>query len=133
MPALIAQGKVRAIGASNYAAPRLAEALAVSKKLGIPRYESLQPEYSLVARPGFEADLEPLCLEQNIGVIGYFSLASGFLTGKYRSEADLSKHQARGGLVKQYLNPKGLRGDRCAAGTSCPPAGDTGASWRWPG
>jgi aryl-alcohol dehydrogenase-like predicted oxidoreductase len=106
--ALISQGKVRAIGASNYSAPRLAEALAVSRKLGIPRYESLQPEYSLVARTEFESELEPLCLAQNIGVIGYFSLASGFLTGKYRSEADLSKHQARGSLVQKYLNPKGF-------------------------
>jgi aryl-alcohol dehydrogenase-like predicted oxidoreductase len=106
--ALIRQGKVRAIGASNYSAARLESALEVSRKHGLPRFESLQPEYNLVARAGFEAELEPLCLAENIGVINFYSLAAGFLTGKYRSEADLAKHQARGGSVKRYLNPKGL-------------------------
>ncbi len=105
---LIKQGKVRAIGASNYGAKRLAEAIAVSKKNGLPRYESLQPKYSLVERTDFEAELEPLCLKENIGVINYFPLAAGFLTGKYRSEADLSK-SPRGQGVKKFLNDRGLR------------------------
>jgi aryl-alcohol dehydrogenase-like predicted oxidoreductase len=105
---LIGEGKVRAIGASNYSAARLAEALAVSKRHGWPRYESLQPHYNLVERAGFEAELEPLCLREQIGVISYFSLASGFLSGKYRSEADLA-NRARAGGVKKYLNERGLR------------------------
>ena len=105
---LIKQGKVRAIGASNYSAKRLAEAIAVSKKTGLPRYESLQPKYSLVERTDYEAELEPLCLKENIGVINYFPLAAGFLTGKYRSEADLSK-SPRGQGVKKYLNERGLK------------------------
>src|SRR4051794_39511142 len=82
---LIKEGKVRAIGASNYSADRLAEAVQVSNRFGYPRYESLQPEYNLYDREKFETVLEPLCLERNIGVIPYYSLASGFLTGKYRS------------------------------------------------
>ena len=105
---LIKQGKVRAIGASNYGAQRLAEALEVSKKTGLPRYESLQPKYSLMERTDYEAELEPLCLKERIGVINYFPLAAGFLTGKYRSEADLSK-SPRGQGVKKYLNERGLR------------------------
>jgi aryl-alcohol dehydrogenase-like predicted oxidoreductase len=105
---LIEQGKVRAIGASNYSAARLAEALAVSKTHRLPRYESLQPEYNLVARAGYEAELEPLVRKENIGVISYFALASGFLTGKYRSETDLGK-SVRGDRVAQYLDARGLR------------------------
>jgi aryl-alcohol dehydrogenase-like predicted oxidoreductase len=105
---LIAAGKVRAIGASNYSAARLAAALAVSEKHGLPRYESLQPEYNLVSRAGYEAELEPLCLAEDIGVIPYYSLAAGFLTGKYRSEADLGNSAARGGTVKRYFNARGL-------------------------
>lgn len=105
---LIEQGKVRAIGASNFTAPRLAESLAVSKAHGLPRYESLQPEYNLAARVGYEAELEPLIRRENIGVIGYYSLASGFLTGKYRSDVDL-KQSARGQGVKKYLDARGLR------------------------
>jgi aryl-alcohol dehydrogenase-like predicted oxidoreductase len=104
---LIGAGKVRAIGASNYTAPRLAEALAVSAKLGLPRYESLQPLYNLVERPAYEAELEKICVDHGLGVINFFALASGFLSGKYRSEADLGK-SARGQAVKKYLNPKGL-------------------------
>ena len=88
---LIKQGKVRAIGASNYSAERLAEALAISKGNGLPRYECLQPEYNLCERAGFEQRVEPICREAGIGVIPYYSLASGFLTGKYRSEEDLTK------------------------------------------
>jgi len=105
---LIKQGKVRAIGASNCGAKRLAEAIAVTKKNGLPRYESLQPKYSLVERADFEAELEPLCLKENIGVINYFPLAAGFLTGKYRSEADLSK-SPRGQGVKKYLDGRGMK------------------------
>ncbi len=104
---LIAQGKVRAIGASNYSAPRLAEALATSARLGLPRFESLQPLYSLMERGEFEGELEALCLREQVGVISYFSLASGFLTGKYRSTADLAG-RTRGARVEKYLNPKGL-------------------------
>ncbi len=104
---LIQAGKVRAIGASNFSAPRLAEALAVSTTLGLPRYESLQPLYNLVERPAFEAELEQVCVDNGIGVINFFALAKGFLTGKYRSAADLGK-STRGDGVKQYLTPKGL-------------------------
>lgn len=107
---LIEQGKVRAIGASNYTAPRLAEALAVSARHNLPRYETLQPEYNLVDRAGYETALEPLVREHGLGVIGYYSLASGFLSGKYRSEADAAKSSARGAqVVRQYLNPRGKR------------------------
>ncbi|WP_435010703.1 aldo/keto reductase [Tundrisphaera lichenicola] len=105
---LIEQGKVRAIGASNYSAERLAESLKISKEHGLPSYQCLQPEYNLYARAGFEDELAPLCLEANIGVIPYYSLASGFLTGKYRSEADLGQ-SARGQKVKSYLNDRGYR------------------------
>ena len=105
---LIRQGKVRAIGASNYNAKRLGEALQISKKKGLPRYESLQPLYNLYDRAEFETGLAPLCLRENIGVIPYFSLASGFLAGKYRSEADLA-NSARASLVKKYLNERGFR------------------------
>jgi aryl-alcohol dehydrogenase-like predicted oxidoreductase len=106
---LIAAGKVRVIGASNYTADRLAEALKVSREHGLPRYETLQPEYNLIDRAGYEAELEPLIRKENVGVISYYSLASGFLTGKYRSENDLAKSSARGGAVKKYLNPRGTR------------------------
>lgn len=105
---LVEQGKVRAIGASNYSADRLTEALRVSEEHGFPRYQSLQPNYNLYNRAGYEAALEPLCLERGIGVISYFSLASGFLTGKYRSEEDLSK-SPRGQGVKKYLDDRGFR------------------------
>lgn len=104
---LIEQGKVRAIGASNYSAARLAEALAVSKRHGLPRYESLQPLYNLYDRAAFEDELEPLCLREGLGVINYYSLAAGFLTGKYRSEGDLG-NSARAGTVKKYLNERGF-------------------------
>ncbi len=105
---LIRQGKVRAIGASNFSADRLAQALRISEEHGYPRYESLQPHYNLYERALYEAELEAVCRRNNLGVIPYFSLASGFLTGKYRSEADLSK-SARGAGVKKYLNDRGLR------------------------
>jgi aryl-alcohol dehydrogenase-like predicted oxidoreductase len=107
---LIEQGKVRAIGASNYTAPRLAEALDVARRHNLPRYETLQPEYNLYDRAGYEAALEPLVREHGLGVIGYYSLASGFLSGKYRTEADAAKSSARGAqVVKQYLNARGKR------------------------
>ena len=105
---LIRAGKVRAIGASNFSAARLSEAIATSTKHDLPRYESLQPLYNLVERPAFEAELETVCVRNGIGVIPFYALASGFLSGKYRSEADLGK-SARGQGVKKYLNPRGLR------------------------
>jgi len=104
---LVEQGKVRAIGASNYGAERLAQALQVSQQRGYPSYQSLQPLYNLYDRADYEEKLEPLCREKGLGVISYFSLASGFLTGKYRSEADLSQ-SARGQSVKKYLNDRGF-------------------------
>ena len=103
---LIEQGKVREIGASNFSAERLGEALDLSKK-GLPRYQSLQPMYSLVERDALEGALEDLCLAENVGVIGYYSLASGFLTGKYRSKADMAG-RTRGPRVEKYLNDKGF-------------------------
>jgi len=105
---LIEAGKVRAIGASNHSADRLSAALDVSERDGLPRYESLQPHYNLVERARFETDLEAVCLQRGVGVINYYGLASGFLSGKYRSEADLDKSKARGGSAKKYLTPKGL-------------------------
>lgn len=105
---LIEQGKVRAIGASNFSAARLGESLAIAKKYNLPRYESLQPEYNLVARAGYETGLEALVRREEIGVISYYGLAGGFLTGKYRSEADLAK-SARGQGVRKYLDARGLR------------------------
>jgi aryl-alcohol dehydrogenase-like predicted oxidoreductase len=104
---LIEAGKVRAIGASNYGADRLAEALAVSRANGLPRYESLQPLYNLVERAAYEEALEKVCVEHGLGVVNFYALASGFLTGKYRSSADLGK-SARGGGAKKYLNEHGL-------------------------
>jgi aryl-alcohol dehydrogenase-like predicted oxidoreductase len=106
---LIDAGKVRVIGASNFSAARFADALAISKRHGLPRYETLQPEYNLVSRAGYEQELEPLVRRENIGVISYYALASGFLSGKYRSSADLAKSAARGGAVKKFLNPHGLQ------------------------
>jgi aryl-alcohol dehydrogenase-like predicted oxidoreductase len=103
---LIEAGKVRAIGASNYSADRLSEALAVSEANGLPRYESLQPLYNLVERPAYEDALEKVCVDHHLGVLNFYALASGFLTGKYRSEADLGQ-SARGGGVKKYLNAHG--------------------------
>lgn len=106
---LIKAGKVRAIGASNYSAPRLAEALDVSERLGLPRYESLQPLYNLYDRAVFEDALAPLCLERGVGVINFYALAAGFLTGKYRSEADAGKSARGANTTKKYLNARGLR------------------------
>jgi len=105
---LIKQGKVRVIGASNYSAERLAEALRVSQQNGLPSYQSLQPQYNLYDRAEYERTLESFVLEHGIGVINYYSLASGFLSGKYRSEKDLGQ-SARGQAVKRYLDARGLR------------------------
>ncbi len=105
---LVAAGKVRAIGASNFSAERLRASLAVSRDRGLPRYETLQPEYNLSVRSGFEGAAQGLCVAEGVSVIPYFSLASGFLTGKYRSEADFGK-STRGGSMGKHLNPRGLR------------------------
>ena len=105
---LITEGKVRAIGASNYTAPRLLAALDTSARLGLPRYESLQPLFNLIDRAPYEDALESVCVEHGIGVINFYGLAAGFLTGKYRSEADVTKSARGANTVKKYLNPRGL-------------------------
>ena len=104
---LVEQGKVRAIGTSNYTAAQLIEALQISREHRWPRYESLQPNYNLYDRADYERELEPVCEREGLGVIPYFSLAAGFLTGKYRSEADLAQ-RARGQFVKKYMNERGF-------------------------
>ncbi|GGG56321.1 aldo/keto reductase [Hymenobacter glacieicola] len=106
---LVQQGKVRVIGASNFDAARLRESVEASARLGFPRYESLQPLYNLYDRAEFEQQLLPLVQEHNIGVIPYYGLAAGFLTGKYRTAADLQKSARGGGVGQKYLNEKGLR------------------------
>lgn len=105
---LIQQGKVRAIGASNYSGRRLQEALDVSRRHNLPAYVSLQPLYNLADRSGYELDLEPVCEKNGLAVIPYYSLAAGFLTGKYRSADDLTD-KARGKTVEKYLNERGQR------------------------
>ncbi|QFU16759.1 aldo/keto reductase [Microvirga thermotolerans] len=105
---LIASGKVRVIGASNFTADRLKEAVSISARLGLPRYESLQPLYNLSDRAEFERELAAVCRENEIGVIPYYALASGFLTGKYRSEKDFGK-SVRGANMGKYLNDRGRR------------------------
>jgi aryl-alcohol dehydrogenase-like predicted oxidoreductase len=106
--ALIKEGKVRAIGASNYTAKRLAAALEVSRVHGLPRFETMQPLYNLVDRAAFEAELGSLCRREEIGIISYYALAAGFLTGKYRTKAD-TEGKARGGTVGRYFTPQGER------------------------
>jgi len=105
---LIKEGKVRAIGASNFKPARLQAALDAGDQNGLPRYESLQPEYNLYDREAFEKDDLPIVQASGIGVIPYFGLAAGFLTGKYRSEDDLKKSQRGAGIGKKYLNDKGF-------------------------
>lgn len=105
--ALVKAGKVRAIGASNYSAARLKVSLDASAKAGIPRYETLQPHYNLCDRKDFEGEVQALCVKEGVGVIPYYSLASGFLTGKYRSEADLGT-KARAAGVRKYVNERGF-------------------------
>lgn len=104
---LVKEGKVRLIGASNFSAKRLTESLECSRKYGYAAYQTLQPLYNLYDREPFEKELEPLCIKNSLGVINYYALASGFLTGKYRSEADLAK-SARGAGNKKYLNERGF-------------------------
>ncbi len=104
---LVKAGKVRVVGASNYSADRLKASLAASAKLGVPRYETLQPNYNLADRTEFEGALQDLCVAEGISVVPYYSLASGFLTGKYRSEADLGQ-RARAGGVKKHLTARGF-------------------------
>ncbi|HXD94075.1 MAG TPA: aldo/keto reductase [Bacteroidia bacterium] len=106
---LIKEGKVRFIGASNFSAARLKASLEASKKHNLPRYETLQPLYNLYDREIFEKELEPLCVANNIGVINYYSLAAGFLTGKYRTQADVAKSARGARVASTYLNEKGLR------------------------
>lgn len=122
---LIEEGKLRAIGASNFSADRLAQSLDISEREGLPRYEVLQPEYNLMERDGYEAELEPLVQKRNVGAITYSALASGFLTGKYRSEADLDQ-SPRGHGVKKYLDQRGKTVlaalDEVAAGHDAKPA-----------
>jgi len=105
---LVKQGKVKAIGASNISGDRLKEALLVSKENNLVAYQCLQPEYNLYAREQYEKEFEPVCRERNLGVISFYSLASGFLTGKYRSENDLSQ-SSRGAGVKKMLDPRGYK------------------------
>jgi aryl-alcohol dehydrogenase-like predicted oxidoreductase len=105
---LIKQGKVRAIGASNFDAPRLAEALKTSAAKKLPRYDTLQPLYNLVERADFEKELQGLCVKENVAVVPFYALASGFLTGKYRTKADLA-NRTRGSRVEKYLDDRGLR------------------------
>ncbi len=130
--ALVKQGKVRAIGASNYSAARLAQALEASRHLGLPRYESLQPLYNLYDRAAFEQELRPLCERESIGVISFYALAAGFLTGKYRSEADASLSARGANTTKKYLNERGLKIlaalDEVAARVGCKP-GQVAVAW----
>ena len=102
---LVEAGKVKTLGASNFSAERLASALEISNARGWPRYEVLQPELNLVAKDGFAGALQQVCIDNEIGVLPYFGLASGFLTGKYRSEADL-KQSPRGFRVKDKMTPE---------------------------
>ncbi len=106
---LIKEGKVRAIGASNYSAARLQEALDVSSKEGLARYETLQPEYNLYDREGYENGLEQVAVKNGLGVINYYSLASGFLSGKYKKPQDVGKSPRGQAIVEKYLNERGSR------------------------
>lgn len=105
---LVKAGKVRYVGTSNMTTDRFKESIAVAAEKGLPLYQSVQPHYNLYAREQFESTFEPICLGNKIGVITYFSLESGFLTGKYRSKDDLSK-SARGGNMEKYLNDRGVK------------------------
>ncbi len=106
---LIKAGKVRAIGASNFSAERLQSAIDKSKELGLPSYQSLQPHYNLYDRKVYEDALEAVCVKNEVGVISYYSLARGFLSGKYRSEADLGESTRGGSVGQNYLNERGFR------------------------
>jgi aryl-alcohol dehydrogenase-like predicted oxidoreductase len=130
---LIKAGKVRAIGASNFGAPRLQRALEVSRKLGLPRYETLQPLFNLYNRGPYETGLQAVCVEHQIGVINFYALASGFLTGKYRNREDMSKSLRGQSVVGKYLNERGLRIlaalDKVAARTGSTP-GQAALAWQ---
>ena len=123
---LMEAGKVRAIGASNYTSVRLSEALIASERHNLPRYESVQPEYNLYKREGFESGLQSLVRAQDMGVINYYALASGFLSGKYRSATDAGKSVRGRKIVDTYLNERGLRIlkalDEVAEDANCTPA-----------
>ena len=106
---LVAEGKVRVVGNSNHSAATMASAQAISVKNGWPRFENLQTQYNLYDRAGYEAELAPFCRQNEIGVTSYFSLAKGFLSGKYRTPSDFAKSSARGGGMGEYLNERGLR------------------------
>lgn len=122
---LVKAGKVRAIGSSNFDPARLKSALEISEAKGVTRYQSEQPLYNLYDRAGFESGLQQVCIDNEVGVIPYYGLASGFLTGKYRSEEDLAK-SPRGRGVKRYLDERGLKIldalDKVAAGKGATPA-----------
>jgi aryl-alcohol dehydrogenase-like predicted oxidoreductase len=105
---LVKAGKVRVLGASNFAGERLKGAVSLSRVAGLPRYQSLQPHYNLYERAAFENDAQSVCVAENVGVIPYYPLASGFLSGKYRSQTDLAK-SARGGGMTKFMNPRGFR------------------------
>ena len=105
---LMKAGKVRAIGCSNFDAQQLEDSLAAARTAGLPAYQTLQPEYNLVQRAAYEGPLRDLAMRAGLGVITYYSLASGFLTGKYRGQADLAQ-SARGSGVAKHLGPRGLR------------------------
>lgn len=120
------QGKIRAIGCSNFDADQLKASLEAAEKAGLPRYDVLEPEYNLYDRSGFDGPLADLCNSQDIGVITYFSLASGFLTGKYKSRAEAEANKNRGGMVAKYFDARGTRIlaalDEVAAETHSQPA-----------
>jgi aryl-alcohol dehydrogenase-like predicted oxidoreductase len=105
---LVKAGKVRVLGASNFSGKRLRSAVEASRAFGLPRYQALQPHYNLYERAAFENDAQSVCVAEHIGVIPYYPLASGFLTGKYRSQSDLAKSPRGGGMTK-FMNPRGLR------------------------
>jgi aryl-alcohol dehydrogenase-like predicted oxidoreductase len=129
---LVRQGKVRYVGCSNYVAWRLTRALWESDKRGLVRYESLQPKYNLVFRDEYERELEPLCLEQGVGVIPYSTLGSGFLTGKYRRGGALPTTARAGGVQKTYMTDRGVAVldavEQVAAKTGATPA-QVSLSW----
>jgi len=129
---LVRQGKVRYIGASNYVAWRLTRALWESDRRHYARYESIQPKYNLVFRDEYERELEPLCLEQGVGVIPYSSLGSGFLSGKYRRGAELPRTARAGGVQKSYMTDRGFAVleavEKVAAGAGATPA-QVALSW----
>jgi aryl-alcohol dehydrogenase-like predicted oxidoreductase len=105
---LLQQGKIRAFGCSNFSAEQLQSSIDAGKTHNLPQYQTLQPLYNLYDRAVFEKELQQICLDHDIGVINYYALASGFLSGKYRTENDLAK-SARGGGAKKYLNERGIR------------------------